>query len=372
MHTLICTLFVHDDGSRHSQVLRGALRNKLFCPPHGRGPPPPPLPPLEPTMARVPRDWQDIVLDDTGRYVVLASRGRGSNALGAAVYPTGRPSGAAGRSLSPGLFELEASSGFSSSKRNGSLGKSGRGGGRGGLESKSMNDLDLSGQSEVKADRPVFQIPGAQRMKPVNFRPSSAEFSLSGFRTSPLIGSYLSGHFEESRSRAAKVSSLDDRRKSSGKGLPVFERSEGPGESAGDEPSSPTAGTASAADLTVEAQSKAKESTARKSSKCTAAPKADDPRAEEKARHKRLQAAADQRQKLASETAYNLAAALGMDSDVTSSIGQGLIQERAYKKVLQKTLGAVNETKRECSKQRQEVRSRWSASRTVAIPIAAC
>jgi hypothetical protein len=42
-----------------------------------------PLPELEDTMARLPRDWEDIMLDDHGRYVVVAQRGRGQNALGA-------------------------------------------------------------------------------------------------------------------------------------------------------------------------------------------------------------------------------------------------------------------------------------------------
>lgn len=341
VHSLICTLFVHNSGPRHSQMLRGALRNKLFCPPHGRGPPPPPLPPLEATMARVPRDWQDIVLDDSGRYVVLASRGRGQNALGAAVYPTGRSSGRAGRSLSPGLFELEPSvSGLLLSKRT-SLRRS--------LpdvsvqSSKSLRSVDSLADLDRKQtdlERPVFQIPGAHRMKPIENRPASAEFSLSNFRTSPLIGSYLSGHFD---SPSSSDSRTNVHVQSSSKAKILFERSD-----AKLEPTSPVTGTAPATDLTHEPQERARTNT-----------DGNDPEihatlATEKTR-KQIARAAERRQKTDCQTATNLASALGLDNDVTTSIGIGREAEQAYKRTTQLTVQAVNETKRECSKQKLKV-----------------
>jgi hypothetical protein len=49
VHAIVCALFLSGDGGGHGRQLREALRDKLFNPANGRGPPAPPMPRMAPT-----------------------------------------------------------------------------------------------------------------------------------------------------------------------------------------------------------------------------------------------------------------------------------------------------------------------------------
>ena len=166
VHAIICTLFVHDSGGGHGRRLREALREKLFSPKKGKGPPPPPLPDLD-TAHCMATNWSDIVSEE------LPTSAFSSEVSYKVVAK--RAGGPAARSPSP-----ELSPGKRSRRRPKAAGNTsvGPGGMRGGAQ-----DMNES-----------FHFPRAELLVQDAPRPTSAEFDLNTYndsRSSPLVGSYL-------------------------------------------------------------------------------------------------------------------------------------------------------------------------------------
>ena len=201
VHAIVCTLFLAPDGGGHGRQLREALRDKLFNPANGRGPPAPPMPTATPTRARVARDWQDIVQDDSGRFAVVGQRG-GGQALGGHEVKVATMSSSHGhsraRTASPSV-----------SRRTGKQGHS------------QNTQHDLSTQVNDENPRGWF-FPTADSLGQLS-RPSSAEFSVSNCNhRSPLIASYLTPTTAPEGASALLPSRLLSSRLDSAKDQPNF------------------------------------------------------------------------------------------------------------------------------------------------------
>ena len=181
VHAIVSTLFVHDTGGGHGKGLRDALREKLFNPKNGRGPPPPPLPEMGDSAHRLATDWSDIVCDASGEYRVVAKRGGGTPAPSPSMMM-------GGASLYDDARAGTAPVGAKRSRK-----KGGRSSSRGGGTAPG----DLGGSSNGSGERVQWHFPGADDLVKDSSRPNSAEFELSNYngqtQRSPLIGSYLRG-----------------------------------------------------------------------------------------------------------------------------------------------------------------------------------
>jgi hypothetical protein len=198
---VVCTLFLSGDGGGHGRQLREALRQKLFNPANGCGPPPPPVPDFQPTKARVARDWQDIVRDQrTGQFCVVAARGGGQHKLGhhEETQLLSRHRGSSrSRSVSPvGAGARTRALGVGSGS-SASLIVSGRiqeATGAGPATAAAAAATGSVAQQQSSSPLDSF-FPGVQALQPSfvhTDRPASAEFTISNCSLrSPLIESYL-------------------------------------------------------------------------------------------------------------------------------------------------------------------------------------
>lgn len=219
VHALVSTLFVHDTGGGHGRRLREALREKLFNPKNGRGPPPPPLPDMGGggTQHRMATDWSDIVCDEmTGEYHVMAKRGGGPRAQSPSMMGMGS------------MFMQVDGMGRPTTAP--IAGKRSRGRKGGGSKRQGTAPAGNSRGEQVQ-----WTLPGADDLVKDSSRPNSAAFELSNYsgatpQRSPLVGSYLRGQ-EVSGAAAVprqftikRQSEIEEQEENAGKGggLPVF------------------------------------------------------------------------------------------------------------------------------------------------------